>query len=222
MNKVKFSLKKAYYAKATIGENDAISYSTPERIPGAVSIALSPEGDLTSLRADGTDYYVGASNNGYSGDLEMALIPDSFSKDCLGEKEHSTDKTIYEVKSAQPTPFALLFEFEGDSKAVKHVMYTQAELRDVERLLKLDPTNTELLKQKQELLAKSVKDTSDKLKTLKEAEKQAQTQFKEGKISEEQYRALEREIIKTEQSLKTLESQAAKSNATLNKIGNTA
>lgn len=123
MNKVKFSLKKAYYAKATIGENDAISYSTPVRIPGAVSIALSPEGDLTSLRADGTDYYVGASNNGYSGDLEMALVPDSFSKDCLGEKEHSTDKTIYEVKTAQPTPFALLFEFEGDSKAVKHVMY---------------------------------------------------------------------------------------------------
>ena len=114
----------------------------------------------------------------------------------------------------------------GLDKALKgvntQIRDTQAELRDVERLLKLDPTNTELLKQKQELLAKSVKDTSDKLKTLKEAEKQAQTQFKEGKISEEQYRALEREIIKTEQSLKTLESQAAKSNATLNKIGNTA
>lgn len=98
---------------------------------------------------------------------------------------------------------------------------TQSELKDVERLLKLDPTNTELLKQKQDLLAKSVKDTSDKLKTLKDAEKQAQAQFKEGKISEDQYRALEREIIKTEQSLKSLESQAAKSNATLNKIGNT-
>lgn len=123
MNKVKFCLKRAYYAKATIGEDDDISYSTPQRIPGAVSIALSPEGDLTSLRADGTDYYIGASNNGYTGDLEMAIIPDSFRKDCLGEKEHSTDKTIYEVKSAQPMPFALLFEFEGDSKAIKHVMY---------------------------------------------------------------------------------------------------
>lgn len=114
----------------------------------------------------------------------------------------------------------------GLDKALKDVNTqirdTQSELREVEKLLKLDPTNTELLKQKQELLAKSVKDTSDKLKTLKEAEKQAQAQFKEGKISEEQYRALEREIIKTEQSLKTLESQAAKSNATLNKIGNTA
>lgn len=114
----------------------------------------------------------------------------------------------------------------GLDKALKgvntQIRNTQSELKDVERLLKLDPTNTELLKQKQELLAKSVKDTSDKLKSLKEAEKQAQSQFKEGKISEEQYRALEREIIKTEQSLKTLESQAAKSNVTLNKIGNTA
>ncbi len=114
----------------------------------------------------------------------------------------------------------------GLDKALKgvntEIRSTQSELKDVERLLKLDPTNTELLKQKQDLLAKSVKDTSDKLKTLKDAEKQAQTQFKEGKISEDQYRALEREIIETEQSLKSLESQAAKSNATLNKIGNTA
>lgn len=114
----------------------------------------------------------------------------------------------------------------GLDKALKgvntQIRDTQSELRDVERLLKLDPTNTELLKQKQKLLAKSVKDTSEKLKTLKESEKQAQAQFKEGKISEEQYRALEREIVKTEQSLKTLESQAAKSNATLNSIGNTA
>lgn len=114
----------------------------------------------------------------------------------------------------------------GLDKALKgvntEIRSTQSELKDVERLLKLDPTNTELLKQKQDLLAKSVKDTSDKLKTLKDAEKQAQAQFKEGKISEDQYRALEREIIKTEQSLKSLESQAAKSNATLNKIGNTA
>lgn len=123
MNKVKFCLKRAYYAKATMGEDDEISYSAPQRIPGAVSIALSPEGDLSSLKADGTDYYIGASNNGYTGDLEMALIPDSFRKECLGEKEHSTDKTIYEVASAQPSPFALLFEFEGDSKNVKHVMY---------------------------------------------------------------------------------------------------
>ena len=99
---------------------------------------------------------------------------------------------------------------------------TRSELKDVERLLKLDPTNTELLKQKQELLAKSIEQTSNKLKTLKEAEKKAKEELKNNESGAEQYRELQREIVKTEQSLKTLESQAAKSNATLSKIGNTA
>ena len=86
----------------------------------------------------------------------------------------------------------------------------QSELRQVEKLLKLDPTNTELLAQKQKLLAQSIDTTSGKLKNLKDAEKQAQQQFKDGKISEEQYRALQREVIKTEQELKKIESQTKK------------
>ena len=91
----------------------------------------------------------------------------------------------------------------------------QNELRQVEKLLKLDPTNTELLAQKQKILADSVENTKDKLSKLKEAEKQAQQQFKEGKISEEQYRALEREIVSSEQNLKSLEKQGKKTNDTL-------
>ncbi|MGJ8756270.1 phage tail tape measure protein [Clostridium botulinum] len=110
-------------------------------------------------------------------------------------------------------------------KALKDVNKTsrdlQGELREVNRQLKLDPTNTTLLAQKQKLLAESVTTTKSKLDSLKEAEKQAQQQFKEGKISEEQYRALQREVIKTENKLKNLESQASKSNATLNKISET-
>lgn len=95
---------------------------------------------------------------------------------------------------------------------------TQSQLRDVERLLKLDPSNTELLKQKQTLLAEAVGETKDKLDTLKEAERQAEEQFKQGKISEEQYNALKREITATEQQLKTLEDQAGKANTTLQQI----
>jgi phage-related minor tail protein len=82
----------------------------------------------------------------------------------------------------------------------------KSELRDVERLLKLDPGNTELIAQKQKILADSIDGTKDKLNQLKEAEKQAQEQFKKGEISEEQYRALQREVIKTETELKKLES----------------
>lgn len=83
----------------------------------------------------------------------------------------------------------------------------QKELKGVNSLLKLDPTNTELLKQKQELLAKSVEETKKKLDVLKEAEKQVQAQFEKGEISEEQYRDLQREIAATEQKLKSLEDE---------------
>ena len=87
----------------------------------------------------------------------------------------------------------------------KHSRDLQSELRQVERLLKLDPKNTELLAQKQKILADSVDNTKKKLETLKEAEKQVQEQFKEGKVGEEQYRAIQREVIRTTQELDKLE-----------------
>lgn len=85
---------------------------------------------------------------------------------------------------------------------------TQTQLRDVERLLKLDPTNTTLLAQQQRLLAQSVTDTTQKLNILKDAEKQTQQQFQQGKISREQYDALEREVVYTESALKKLNDRA--------------
>lgn len=107
----------------------------------------------------------------------------------------------------------------GLDKALKEVNQRsrdlQGELRQVEKLLKLDPTNSELLAQKQKLLAEAVGNTKDKLETLRQAEKQAQQQFKEGKISEEAYRNLQREVINTEQKLKALEKQAKETGGSL-------
>lgn len=100
----------------------------------------------------------------------------------------------------------------------KEIGSTQKELKDVERLLKLDPTNTELLRQKQQLLGNQVAQTKDKLEALKQAEKQAQEQFKKGEISEKQYNALKREIVSTEQQLDELKKTASQSNAILSKI----
>lgn len=97
----------------------------------------------------------------------------------------------------------------------KEIGNTQSELKEVDKLLKLDPTNTILLQQKQTLLAKSISNTSDKLDTLKTAEKQAQKQFETGKISQENYRALQREIEATEQNLKGLKEQAETTNKTI-------
>lgn len=98
---------------------------------------------------------------------------------------------------------------------------TQAQLKDVEKLLKLDPGNTELLAQKQKLLSDAVSETKDKLTTLKTAAEQANTALANGDISQEQYDALQREIIETEQDLKKLEEQANQSATAMQKIAAT-
>ena len=83
---------------------------------------------------------------------------------------------------------------EGVNKTIKN---TQTQLKDVEKLLKLDPTNTELLSQKQRLLADSITATKDKLATLKTTAEQANQALANGEISQEQYDALQREIVET-------------------------
>lgn len=104
----------------------------------------------------------------------------------------------------------------------KQTRDAQKELKEVNKLLKLDPKNTELLAQKQKILAESIDGTKEKLNILKDAEKQVQQQFENGEVSEEQYRALQREIIQTEQQLKNLKKQAEDSNGALDKIGEAA
>lgn len=97
----------------------------------------------------------------------------------------------------------------------RDVRSTQNQLKDVERLLKLDPKNTELLQQKQRLLAQEIEKTKDKLNTLKDAERQVQEQFERGDIGQEQYDALRREIIETEQQLESLQGTVGSGNAKL-------
>ena len=110
----------------------------------------------------------------------------------------------------------------GLEKALKGVnssiKTTQSALKDVERLLKLDPTNTELLTQKQKLLKDAIASTSEKLETLKEAQKQAKEQLERGELGQDKYDALQREIVETEQELKHLQEQAATTSVTLEKI----
>lgn len=96
------------------------------------------------------------------------------------------------------------------------------ELKQVDKALKLDPTNVDLLRQKQELLAQSVTNTSEKLETLKAAEVQAQAAFANGEISAEQYRALQREVVLTQGTLDDLEESASTSNVTFSKVSESA
>ena len=122
-NKVKFGLKKVHYAKATIDESTGTaSYGTPVPWPGAVNLALEAQGETTKFRADDINYFVSQGNDGYQGDLESAKIPESFLVDIMGYIKH-TDGLVYEDVEAQPSPFALLFEFNGDKNHTRHVLY---------------------------------------------------------------------------------------------------
>lgn len=115
-------------------------------------------------------------------------------------------------------------DVQGITKGLKTVdkelKSTQDELKDINRLLKLDPTNTELLAQKHRALGDAVKQTETKLETLKKAQAQFDAEVKAGgTVNQQQYDALKREIINTEDSLKRLEKAADQSNVALSKVG---
>ncbi|MBT9782514.1 phage tail tape measure protein [Coprococcus comes] len=101
----------------------------------------------------------------------------------------------------------------------KKVKGTQVELREVNKLLKIDPTNTEMLAQKQALLSDAISETKEKLDILKNAESQVQEQFKKGEVSEEQYKALQRELGRTEVELANLEEAARQTDTAIEQLG---
>lgn len=121
-NKVKFGLRNVYYSVISTNAQGEITYGTPVAIPGAVNLSLDIVGDKEDFYADDTIYYSSTANQGYEGDLEIALIPDSFKTDVLGMTA-DTNGALIETADDVIKSIALGFEVQGDSMPRRTWMY---------------------------------------------------------------------------------------------------
>lgn len=121
MNKVRYGLSKVHVAEL-IEKDGVVTFGVPKAIKGAVNLTLDPEGSQNPFRADNMDYFISSSNKGYTGELEMALIPDWYLEEYQGHMRSDKGELI-EIANTSMKPHALLFQFEGDEKAIRHTLY---------------------------------------------------------------------------------------------------
>ena len=121
-NKVKFGLSNCYMAPFTIGNDGTYSYGEPIAVPGAVNLSLSPSGDTNDFYADNVIYFTATANQGYEGDLEIALIPDEIRTSILGETLDSNGAYV-ENAGDQYAGFAFGFQIDGDKNNRKYWYY---------------------------------------------------------------------------------------------------
>lgn len=120
-NKVKFGLSNVYIAKIT-ETNGKITYGTPFAMPGARSLTADPEGETTPFYADNIKYYIATSNQGYTGDLEIAMLVKEFFTQILGQEE-DTNGALFESADDVTARFALMGEIDGDVKKRRFVYF---------------------------------------------------------------------------------------------------
>jgi phi13 family phage major tail protein len=147
-NKVTFGLKGVRYSVITEDETGKITYGTPAKLPGAVEMKLEPKGEQSDFYADDSNYYTESSNQGYEGTLNIAKVTEAFRTEVLGEILDETDKVITEVSNAKIKKIALMFEFDGDVKATRHLLYNVSVSRpgagSSTKSDKTEPNTTEL------------------------------------------------------------------------------
>lgn len=128
MDKVKFGIKNVHVFPITSYDSDNLPvYGDVISIPGTVSLSLDKQGDTNDFYADNIKYYTSVANNGYSGSLEVAIIPDAFREKILKYKRDEEDVLVEGMD--EPNHFAMTFEEEGDSKGTKFVLYNGTATR---------------------------------------------------------------------------------------------
>lgn len=123
-NKYHYDVKNCYYCPGERNEDGTVTFGeTVKPLYGLMSMDMGAEGDVSKIRADGIDYIIIVSNNGYSGNLNFVKVDDDFRVDCLGEKVDETTGMQYEDADADPKPFALMGEFKGDKEGIRWIYY---------------------------------------------------------------------------------------------------
>ncbi|HEM3695376.1 TPA: phage tail protein [Streptococcus suis] len=124
-NKVTYGLKNVHIAPITniSTETGVLTYGDVFRFPGAMEITLEPKGESGSVNADDIAYHFMNANEGYEGKWKVAHIIEQFATKILGETKDSETGVLTEKGDAEPTPFAMMFEFSGDKNKTRYVLY---------------------------------------------------------------------------------------------------
>lgn len=140
-NKIKFGLKNVHIFPITDATSSKVTYGSVIKIEGAVSLSLKAEGSSNPFYADDVVYFNQFSNNGYSGELEIALIPEEFETQILGMTKDQNG-AIIESTNDKAKNYALAFEFDGDKTQTRHIFYNCSSSRpDIEGATKSDKTD---------------------------------------------------------------------------------
>lgn len=121
-NRVYFGLSNVHVAKMIIGEDGSITFGTPFKVPGAVNLSLDAEGDSEPFYADNIKFWESFANNGYSGDLEIAKLPEEFETEILGQRKDANGAIIENVND-KISPFAFMYQVEGDQTGTRFCYY---------------------------------------------------------------------------------------------------
>lgn len=130
-NKYRYDVKNCYYCPGKRNADGTITFdaSRIRQEKGLRSIDMQAQGDIFKIRADGIDYIIIASNNGYNGTLNFVKLSDQFRQDCLAESVDITTGIQYEDADATPDPFALMGEFKGDAEGIRFIYYNVTATR---------------------------------------------------------------------------------------------
>ncbi|MFD2705456.1 major tail protein [Salibacterium lacus] len=148
-NKVVFGLKNSHYAVISEDESTGeVTYGTPKPLPGSVELSLEVRGDPVEFYADDMLFYSASNNQGYNGTLTIAKLTEQFKQEVLAEEMESNDSVLIEKQNAKPKNIAFMFEFDGDQKAVRHLMYnctvSRPNLTGSTKTDSVEPSTTEL------------------------------------------------------------------------------